>query len=339
MTVYTKPRLFIGCSREAIRYARAVHEQLARYAQVRPWYADAFAPNEYPMESLEKCLDTSDFAVFIFAPDDVVLSRGKYYFQPRDNTLFEMGLFWGKLRRDRVFCLVPEKVDARDDLVVGEKVSEFHLLSDLQGLNELRYEPVDEDGNYAAAVDVACGKIIDAIQKKGLFVDPRRALEDTKSVLSRRMGILRFLWEYIQNVTVADEAEKYNAICEAVRNSLAVPPVCRVTGAALWRRLASGRIVQTGGNVGKGRDIDPGQKGERDKPSLVADTFEKGEWNVYGLREIGMLYILSYPLNEEFVLIMHLSADEAVPQEQLCDIVRLNEDLLHTAHHLLGGFA
>ncbi len=336
----TKPRLFIGCSREAIPYARAVHEQLGRYAQVRPWFADAFTPNEYPMESLEKCLDSSDFAVFIFAPDDVVLLRGNYYFQPRDNTLFEMGLFWGKLRRDRVFCLVPEKVEARDDLVIGERVSEFHLLSDLQGLSVLRYESVDEEGNYAAAVTVACGKIIDAIQKKGLFVDPRRALEDMKTVLSRKMGILRFLWEYIQNVTISAETEKFNAICEAIRNSLAVPTSLRVTGAALWRRLDSGRIVQTGGNVGKGRDIEPRPPGEGDKPSLVAETFEKGEWNFYERREIGMmLYILSYPVNEGFVLTVHMSADESVSQDQLCDIVRLNEDLLQTVHHLLGGSA
>jgi len=341
VSIPTKPRVFVGCSAEAVRYARAVHDHLAPYAKVRSWNAGVFAPGDYPMESLEKCLDMSDFAVFIFAPDDVVLMRGKYYFQPRDNTLFEMGLFWGRLRRGRVFCLVPERVRERNDLVPGEKVGEFRLLSDLQGLTVLRYDPeaADEEGNFAAAVDAACGGIIDVIQKKGLFVDPRRALEDLKAVLARRTALLRFLWEYIRSVTVKDEEEKREAVCEAVRNSLLVPPSCRVTGAALWQRLPTGHIVQTAGNVGKGRDIDPSGEDGQKRPSLVADTLEKGEWNFYERREIGMLYVLCYPLDGELALTVHLSADEAVPDDLLYDLVRQNEELLHTILHLLGGTA
>jgi len=340
VSVPTKPRVFVGCSAEAIQYARAVHEQLAPQARVRAWYAGVFAPGEYPMESLEKSLDASDFAVFIFAPDDVVLLRGKYYFQPRDNTLFEMGLFWGRLRRGRVFCVMPERVWERDDLVPGETVGEFRLLSDLQGLTVLRYDPsAAEEGDFAAAVDTACGAIIDAIQKKGLFVDPRHALEDTRAVLARRTATLRFLWEYIRGVTVNNEEEKRHAVCEAVRNSLLVPEACRVTGAALWQRLPTGHIVQVAGNVGKGRDIDPSGADGRERPSLVADTFEKGEWNFYERREIGMLYVLCYPLDGELALAVHLSADEAVPQERLYELVRQNEELLHTIHYLLGGSA
>ncbi|WP_313637865.1 TIR domain-containing protein [Paenibacillus sp.] len=95
----TKPKLFIGSSRESIRYARAIHEQLKRDAEVHPWYANAFRANEYTMEALERNLDESDFAVFVFSPDDVAKIRGKFYYVTRDNTGFEMGLFWARLRR------------------------------------------------------------------------------------------------------------------------------------------------------------------------------------------------------------------------------------------------
>ena len=137
-----KPNAFIGSSRESMDLANAIHSQISHFAQVTPWYADAFVGNEYTMESLENQLDLNDFGVFVFAPDDVALHRGQYVFITRDNTLFEMGLFWGKLRRKRVFAIVPQEVRERDDIIKGEKVKDFHLLSDLQGLTLLKYSHV-----------------------------------------------------------------------------------------------------------------------------------------------------------------------------------------------------
>ncbi|MFC6648480.1 TIR domain-containing protein [Paenibacillus rhizoplanae] len=212
-----RPRLFIGSSRESIRYARAIHEQLKRTAEVHPWYAAAFRPNEYTMEALERNLDISDFAVFVFSPDDVARIRGKYYYVTRDNTQFEMGLFWARLRRGRVFCLLPDQVPARSDLVPGENVEEYHLLSDLSGLTPLEYEWQHE--NVTAAVDVSCGKIIDSIQAQGMYHDPAVELLQLRAELRRKESILHFFWQYNNNVTPPQAAEKYQALSEAVRNS------------------------------------------------------------------------------------------------------------------------
>jgi hypothetical protein len=66
MTANRKPNVFIGCSREAIPYARAVSSHLEYYAQVNPWYAGVFNANEYTMEALERELAANDFAIFIF---------------------------------------------------------------------------------------------------------------------------------------------------------------------------------------------------------------------------------------------------------------------------------
>ncbi|MDF2923799.1 MAG: nucleotide-binding protein [Paenibacillaceae bacterium] len=128
----TKPNVFIGSSREAMNLANAIHSQISYYAQVTPWYSGVFEDNNYTMESLERQLDKSDFGIFVFAPDDIALYRDKFVFITRDNTLFEMGLFWGRLRRQRVFAIVPQEVKERDDLIKNEKVRDFHLLTDLQ---------------------------------------------------------------------------------------------------------------------------------------------------------------------------------------------------------------
>ncbi|MEH7454793.1 TIR domain-containing protein [Gottfriedia acidiceleris] len=68
---------------------------------------------EYTMDDLEKQLDTNDFAVFIFTPDDIIEVRNEKYLATRDNTMFEMGLFWGRLKRGRVFYIMPNETRYR----------------------------------------------------------------------------------------------------------------------------------------------------------------------------------------------------------------------------------
>lgn len=95
MTINRKPRAFIGSSREAIPYARAIAEGIEMYIEVNAWYANTFQANDYTMESLERELDANDFGIFVFAAEDVATIRNQTYFVTRDNTLFEMGLFGG----------------------------------------------------------------------------------------------------------------------------------------------------------------------------------------------------------------------------------------------------
>ncbi|MFB5760058.1 TIR domain-containing protein [Paenibacillus medicaginis] len=101
MALPVKPKTFIGSSREAIEYANAVHNQLKRLTHVNPWYAGVFGANQYTMESLETELDHNDFAVFIFAPDDVALYREKksrVFYTFSGNTI-------------RMYLLLKERVD------------------------------------------------------------------------------------------------------------------------------------------------------------------------------------------------------------------------------------
>ena len=186
-----KPNLFIGSSREAIKYARAIHEQLKRSAQVTPWYGGTFGANMYTMEALEKQLTSSDFGVFVFSPDDVALIRGKHVFVTRDNTLFEMGLYWGRLGRRRVYCIIPDEVEADSSSVQDVIVKDYHLLSDLQGLTLLEYE-LRSDDDYKSAVDVACGHILSAIETEGFYNNPSAVIEQKDAELRRKQSVLHF---------------------------------------------------------------------------------------------------------------------------------------------------
>ena len=45
----------------------------------------------------------TDFAVLVLTPDDITLSRGTTIASPRDNAIFELGLFMGTNGRNRTF--------------------------------------------------------------------------------------------------------------------------------------------------------------------------------------------------------------------------------------------
>ena len=326
-----KPKVFIGCSREAVSYARAVSSLLEYEAEVNPWYAGTFGANDYTMEALERELASSDFAVFVFAADDVALIRGKAVFVPRDNTVFELGLFWGKLGRRRVFALVPREVEAGGAEVNGMRPSEFHLLSDLAGLTLLRYR-LRHDGKYQAAVDTAAGEVLAAIRREPLFEDPGWAL-------ARKQSILHFFWEYIRHVSVEEPGIRYAAYAEAIRNSLLTPPGCRVTGAAIWKRDGD-FIGQVGGNVGRGRmfrlDVSPLPRDDRPRIGVV-EALTLGEWSFFSRREIADVHVLCYPLGTDHVLSVHFSGGSPEVRRLLEWIVESNEELLMTVKYLVGG--
>src|ERR1019366_6665779 len=103
-----RPRLFIGCSDESVDYAYAIQQNLDDDAEVTVWKQGIFELTKTSVESLIKTLDRSDFAVFVFAPNDALRLRQKKYAAVRDNVVFELGLFMGKLGRQRTFIVVPK---------------------------------------------------------------------------------------------------------------------------------------------------------------------------------------------------------------------------------------
>jgi len=141
-----KPRFFVGSSTESLSIAYAVQQELDYDAEVTVWTQGVFEPSGTTMLSLLAAAENTDFALFVFAPDDILRIRDKDVNSVRDNVVFELGLFIGKLGLKGVFFL-----RARD--------SEMHLPSDLLGITPLTFVASRSDGNLRAAVGPACNEV------------------------------------------------------------------------------------------------------------------------------------------------------------------------------------
>lgn len=161
------PKIFIGSSREGIPIANAIHANLTNDAECTVWKDGVFQPSSSTLADLMRILRTSDFAIFVFSPDDVSIMRDNVDQVVRDNVLFELGLFIGRLGQERCFFLVPN----------AEKM---RLPTDLFGVNPTKYESGRSDSNWEAAVNPACMQILRVINQLKSFQDS--AEENTLSV-------------------------------------------------------------------------------------------------------------------------------------------------------------
>jgi predicted nucleotide-binding protein len=100
------------------------------------------------MESLEKALDSFDYGIFIFTPDDGIILRQQDLMITRDNVIFELGMFIGKMSRRRTFIIHPRDND-------------LHILTDLDGISKATYDCTND--NLTATLNPACEQIREAI--------------------------------------------------------------------------------------------------------------------------------------------------------------------------------
>jgi CRP/FNR family cyclic AMP-dependent transcriptional regulator len=122
-----KPAVFIASSAEGHRFALCIHQALGRNDVVPLLWSDGvFESGKTTIEDLVKAAGEIDFAVIVTSKDDVTFSRSRKKTSPRDNVIFELGLFMGAISRERTFVLVPKAVD-------------FKIPSDLLGMTHIPY--------------------------------------------------------------------------------------------------------------------------------------------------------------------------------------------------------
>lgn len=159
-----KPRIFLGSSGKQAKLLQALTRGLEDVADVEPWTA-TFNPGTTTLARLVELTRQVDFAAFVFAQDDWTSADAATpdadaaaagQASPRDNVVFEAGLFGGVLGMERTFILHAN----------GSK-----LPTDLLGLTCVRY-----------------GDATQAAEVRGVNQKLRKAIEDIGS-LSRIEGL------------------------------------------------------------------------------------------------------------------------------------------------------
>ncbi|WP_312368285.1 Pycsar phage resistance system effector protein PycTIR [Stenotrophomonas sp.] len=143
-------KVFIVSSAEALPIVRLIRQQFEHDPFLAVgWEQGVFRASNYTLEDLEAQLDDSDFAIAVAHKDDVVITRGDEWPTVRDNVIFELGLFMGRLGRRRAFLMEPREANLK-------------LPSDMAGLTTIPYRYVP--GNDAAAyIAAACDRLRELI--------------------------------------------------------------------------------------------------------------------------------------------------------------------------------
>jgi CRP/FNR family cyclic AMP-dependent transcriptional regulator len=148
-----KVRVFVISSVEALPVARAIENAFAYDPFATIVCAQGvFRVTNYTLESLENELEKCDFAVAIAHPDDQTHVRDEDWPTPRDNVIFELGFFMGRLGRSRAILMEPR----------GERLK---LPSDLAGITTIRYR--FDKAEPAASMGPACNELREHIMRLG----------------------------------------------------------------------------------------------------------------------------------------------------------------------------
>ena len=150
-----RPVVFVGSSRESLDIAQAIRVDLdCTDVVVRLWADGVFGASQFPLIELEKQIQEADFAILVLGPDDEVVSRNEKFTAPRDNVIFELGLFMGALSHERTFMIIPRGRDIK-------------IPTDLLGLTPMDYEPGDNE-DIAISLGPVCEQLRRIINELGV---------------------------------------------------------------------------------------------------------------------------------------------------------------------------
>jgi CRP/FNR family transcriptional regulator, cyclic AMP receptor protein len=150
---HAKPRIFIGSSSNGLGVAGLIQTALDYY---KPdiWNHPKFkVGGKSILEILDKAVNEYDYGIFVFTPDDDIVSKEETKKITRDNVIFELGMFAGKLSRTKAFVVHP-----RDE--------ELKIMSDYGGIITAKYEKKDINNLTAADLKPACSQIRGSIKSQ-----------------------------------------------------------------------------------------------------------------------------------------------------------------------------
>jgi hypothetical protein len=152
-----KPRIFLGSSGKQQKLLQALTRGLEDVARVEPW-TTSFNPGTTTLERLVELAHEVDFAVFVFARDDwtnyspsVSDPSGSGQASPRDNVVFEAGLFGGVLGMRRTFILHANGAKLPSDLLglTCVRYGEATTAAEMKAINQKLRRAMEHEGRVA----------------------------------------------------------------------------------------------------------------------------------------------------------------------------------------------
>jgi hypothetical protein len=152
-----KPRIFLGSSGKQEKLLQALSRGLEDIANVEPW-TTSFNPGTTTLGRLLELVNEVDFAAFVFARDDWTSNRppasdptGSGQASPRDNVVFEAGLFGGVLGMRRTFILHANGSKLPTDLLglTSIRYGEAATATELRVINQKLRKAIEDEGRVA----------------------------------------------------------------------------------------------------------------------------------------------------------------------------------------------
>lgn len=148
-----KPRIFLGSSSKQGKLLQSLARGLGEVAQVEPWTA-SFNPGTTTLGRLVELSHEVDFAAFVFARDDWTAAssahdgNGAGQASPRDNVVFEAGLFGGVLGMQRTFILHANGAKLPSDLLglTCIRYAEEMSAAEMRAINQKLRKVIENEG-------------------------------------------------------------------------------------------------------------------------------------------------------------------------------------------------
>ena len=149
-----KPRIFVGSSGKQSKLVQALTRGLADVAEVEPW-TTVFNPGVSTLDRLVELTGEVDFAAFVFAQDDWTsnpadaVATGQA--SPRDNVVFEAGLFGGALGMRRTFILHAKGAKLPTDLLgmTAVRYPEALTPTEMRTVNDKLRKAIEDEGRLS----------------------------------------------------------------------------------------------------------------------------------------------------------------------------------------------
>jgi hypothetical protein len=153
-----RPRIFLGSSGKQVKLLQALTRGLQDVAHVEPW-TTSLTPGTSTLDRLVELAHEVDFAAFVFARDDWTTTTSPAASllpdtgqdSPRDNVVFEAGLFGGVLGMRRTFIIHSHGSKLPTDLLglISVRYGDATTPSEMKVLNQKLRKAIETEGRVA----------------------------------------------------------------------------------------------------------------------------------------------------------------------------------------------